>query len=166
MSELRSKVIDMLQAIVDNKAMASNIEKSIFNWSISKSRQQNDVPSWENLSFVSRYKHKSLAITRNLQNTQTRLLERVKRGFVQSVKIVNMTPDEIWPGGPWDLKRKEILAKELSKIGQEETPSDGLFTCAKCKSKKTTYYQLQTRSADEPMTTFVTCLNCNKRWKC
>ena len=40
------------------------------------------------------------------------------------------------------------------------------FTCNKCKSKKCTYYQLQTRSADEPMTTFVTCLECGKRWKC
>ena len=40
------------------------------------------------------------------------------------------------------------------------------FTCHKCKSKKCSYYQLQTRSADEPMTTFVTCLNCNARWKC
>jgi DNA-directed RNA polymerase subunit M/transcription elongation factor TFIIS len=42
----------------------------------------------------------------------------------------------------------------------------GTFKCSKCKSQKTTYYQMQTRSADEPMTTFVTCLNCSKRWKC
>ena len=39
------------------------------------------------------------------------------------------------------------------------------FTCFKCKSNKCTFYQLQTRSADEPMTTFVTCLNCGNRWK-
>lgn len=31
--------------------------------------------------------------------------------------------------------------------------------------RKTTYYQMQTRSADEPMTTFVTCVNCGNRWK-
>ena len=42
---------------------------------------------------------------------------------------------------------------------------DGMFVCGKCKSKKTTYYQLQTRSADEPMTTFVTCTNCNNNWR-
>ena len=46
-----------------------------------------------------------------------------------------------------------------------------IFTCFKCKSagrpdNKCTYYQLQTRSADEPMTTFVTCLQCGCRWKC
>jgi transcription elongation factor S-II len=38
--------------------------------------------------------------------------------------------------------------------------------CSSCKRQtKCDYYQLQTRSADEPMTTFVTCLECDKRWK-
>ena len=40
------------------------------------------------------------------------------------------------------------------------------YTCRKCKSKECSYYQLQTRSADEPMTTFVTCIKCGNRWKC
>lgn len=34
----------------------------------------------------------------------------------------------------------------------------GEFTCRRCKGTKTTHYALQTRSADEPMTVFVTCL--------
>jgi transcription elongation factor S-II len=41
-----------------------------------------------------------------------------------------------------------------------------LFTCSRCKSTKTTSTQKQTRSADEPMTVFVLCMNCGKRWKC
>ena len=36
--------------------------------------------------------------------------------------------------------------------------------CGRCKQRKCTSYDLQTRSADEPMTTFVTCLNCGNRW--
>ncbi|KAJ1606382.1 transcription elongation factor TFIIS [Cryptosporidium canis] len=51
----------------------------------------------------------------------------------------------------WDLRN--LIQKE------------GQFTCGKCKTNKTTYYQMQTRSADEPMTTFVRCLNCGNRWK-
>ena len=39
------------------------------------------------------------------------------------------------------------------------------FTCRKCKSNQCTYYQMQTRSADEPMTTFVNCLVCSNRFK-
>eukprot|EP00457_Paulinella_chromatophora_P010015 gb/GEZN01010099.1/.p1 GENE.gb/GEZN01010099.1/~~gb/GEZN01010099.1/.p1 ORF type:complete len:362 (-),score=75.41 gb/GEZN01010099.1/:146-1231(-) len=48
-----------------------------------------------------------------------------------------------------------------------EAGATDLFECGKCKQTKTTYHQLQTRSADEPMTTFVTCLNqaCGHRWR-
>jgi len=42
----------------------------------------------------------------------------------------------------------------------------GEHTCSKCKGQKTSSYALQTRSADEPMTVFVTCLTCGKRWRC
>lgn len=47
-----------------------------------------------------------------------------------------------------------------------------LYTCKNClrtkgkeNSRNCTFYQLQTRSSDEPMTTFVRCLNCSKVWK-
>jgi len=45
------------------------------------------------------------------------------------------------------------------------TRISGMFTCGRCKGTRTTYFQMQTRSSDEPMTTFVTCLQCNNRWK-
>ncbi|CXJ16249.1 transcription elongation factor s-II, putative [Plasmodium berghei] len=54
----------------------------------------------------------------------------------------------------WDVKN--ILLKKERK---------GEFQCFKCKGYDTVYQQLQTRSSDEPMTTFVTCLKCNNRWK-
>jgi DNA-directed RNA polymerase subunit M/transcription elongation factor TFIIS len=44
--------------------------------------------------------------------------------------------------------------------------SVNIFKCRQCGKQKCITYQLQTRSNDEPMTTFVTCLNCNARWKC
>uniref|UniRef100_A0A8C9GF47 Uncharacterized protein n=1 Tax=Piliocolobus tephrosceles TaxID=591936 RepID=A0A8C9GF47_9PRIM len=54
----------------------------------------------------------------------------------------------------WDIKN--ILLKKDRK---------GEFQCFKCKGYETVYHQLQTRSSDEPMTTFVTCLKCSNRWK-
>ena len=67
-----------------------------------------------------------------------------------------------------DLAEKEIkIIRDLRRsYNAKDVVEDGFFTCARCKSKKTSYYQLQTRSADEPMTTFVTCHNCDKHWKC
>ena len=60
------------------------------------------------------------------------------------------------------LQRQNLLNAHSAVDNQAETDQ---FRCGKCKQRKCKYYQLQTRSADEPMTTFVTCLNCNHRWK-
>ena len=54
-----------------------------------------------------------------------------------------------------------MIANEMNIDAATDT-----FTCRKCKKKKCSYYQMQTRSADEPMTTFVSCLSCGNRWKC
>jgi len=48
---------------------------------------------------------------------------------------------------------------------QQNQQGTGMFRCGKCKKNNCTYFQMQTRSADEPMTTFVSCLECGKRWK-
>lgn len=42
---------------------------------------------------------------------------------------------------------------------------EGVYTCRKCKGKRTTQTEMQTRSADEPMTLFITCLDCGNQWK-
>lgn len=60
------------------------------------------------------------------------------------------------------LHRQNLLNAQYAKDTQAETDQ---FKCSKCKQRRCKYYQLQTRSADEPMTTFVTCVNCNNRWK-
>ena len=53
--------------------------------------------------------------------------------------------------------------KNLTEIDMSAATDE--FHCRKCKKNLCTYYQLQTRSADEPMTTFVTCLSCGNNWK-
>lgn len=42
---------------------------------------------------------------------------------------------------------------------------EGVLQCIKCGSKKTISFQRQTRSADEGMTTYAQCVECNNRWK-
>ncbi|VDP25875.1 unnamed protein product [Echinostoma caproni] len=75
---------------------------------------------------------------------------------------------------PQEMASKEM--KELREKYTKETIEDhqmtvtggtetDLLRCGKCKQTKCTYNQVQTRSADEPMTTFVFCNNCGHRWK-
>tara|TARA_Y100000992_G_scaffold130682_1_gene86153 strand:- start:253 stop:543 length:291 start_codon:yes stop_codon:yes gene_type:complete len=74
------------------------------------------------------------------------------------------------------MTHQEMNIDKWSKLIQEKKERDknkfdtpkamtSDFKCYKCKKNQCSYYQLQTRSADEPMTTFVTCLNCGARWK-
>ena len=86
---------------------------------------------------------------------------------LKSVDLFRLTADKLWPDGPYSKalfahKKKELMREEAKKDAEGY---DGLFVCRKCKGRKVHYYQLQTRSADEPMTTFFTCLTCGCKWK-
>ena len=58
----------------------------------------------------------------------------------------------------------QAKAAEINKMAGIKN-AKGMFKCGRCKSTKTTHYQQQTRSADEPMTVFITCTECGNRWK-
>jgi len=53
-----------------------------------------------------------------------------------------------------------IDASQLATVQGTKTSS---FKCGRCGKNSCTYNQLQTRSADEPMTTFVLCLECGNK---
>ena len=76
-----------------------------------------------------------------------------------------MTHQEMNPER-WNELIQIKIKKDKAKYEENMEAATDTFTCNKCKQKKCTYYQMQTRSADEPMTTFVSCLNCGARWKC
>jgi len=58
------------------------------------------------------------------------------------------------------LSAGEVEASKSGPSGETDA-----FQCGKCKQHKTKYWQAQTRSVDEPMTTFVHCLVCDNHWK-
>lgn len=167
MAHWRPFVVKKLSASIESK-YATNIEKSIFNWTIKETKIQGQVPAWENKQFTERYRRKYLSIRFNLENEDTHLVERLKKGEIRTITLASQPPEILHPSGPVAKTIQELKQKEFRKelVKNNEANFKGIFQCGKCRKWKTTYYQLQTRSADEPMTTFVTCMNCNKRWKC
>ncbi|XP_073009855.1 transcription elongation factor TFIIS-like [Typha latifolia] len=113
------------------------------------------------------HKHKYRSIMFNLRaDNNTDLRRRVLIGDVKPEKLVDMTPEEM-ASDERKLANRQIKEKALfdcERAGAPKATTDQ-FKCGRCGQRKTTYYQLQTRSADEPMTTFVTCVNCNNHWK-
>lgn len=159
---MRSHVCSKLGEIVECPKLAKNIEIAIFNWTV---RRLNKESSWENKAFKELYKARFFEVKRAL--TQSNLKSRIDDKLVKMKDLVVMDPDQLMPEGPY---AKAILASkikelEIEAIKAKEDEYEGIFMCRKCKSKKTTYYQLQTRSADEPMTTYVECRECNNHWK-
>lgn len=92
------------------------------------------------------------------------LVARLATGELGLKRFVAMPPWEVDPGR-WEEVFFRAAGRALKTSGRVEDAPDGLVQCSRCRSMKTTYTQMQTRSADEPMTSFFLCLACQKRWK-
>ena len=164
-----SKISDTFDGESECENIIKNIEKGIFNWSINHVKQTS-IPSWDNPLFKEVYKRKALSVIYSLKEPRSHLKLRLLGGDVKTRDLSTMRPHELWPTGPYDQTKRQRewdeLRKRMAKEKDDSENFEGAFTCGKCKSKKTKYYQMQTRSADEPMTCFVSCINCGKRWKC
>jgi transcription elongation factor S-II len=156
---IRSKINDVLQ----NEKHSNNLEKGIFNFALKEATNRKIVKKWDNAYFTQIYVDRLRSIYNNLKNEE--LINHIKNGEIKPHEIAFMTHQEMRP----DIWKELIEAKQKRDKALFENNMEAAtdtFTCRKCKSKKCTYYQMQTRSADEPMTTFVTCIECGARWKC
>ncbi|KAG0296747.1 RNA polymerase II elongation factor [Linnemannia gamsii] len=163
-NDVRDRCIEMLyQALGTNSnaeserllKKATNIESIVFkNLSPDGSPSQN-------------YKAKIRSFFMNLRDRNNPMLrEAVVSGDVKVEDFCEYTTQDMASaeakGRDRELQLQNMFAAKGAEPQQAETD---MFKCGKCKGRKCRYYQMQTRSADEPMTTFVTCINCDNRWK-
>lgn len=146
---------------------AVNLERAIFNHTLVlyyKSVFKSSV--WDN-TFKTLYIHKAVSLFVNLNPKShiknTNLLNRVLNGELEVKDLPGLSCIQIFPEKYKEYKL--TVDKTVDMKACVEVSDDGIFKCGKCQSYKTSYYQMQTRSADEPLTTFVTCHNCTKKWK-
>ena len=158
----RANVINKLTAIIGDNKISDNLEKGICNYTIKECEEKNLLKKWSNESFVLLYIEKLRTLIINLKDTN--LLTNLLSKTVKAHEFVYMSHQELRPE-LWKSLIEEKKIKDENMYAPKIEASTDNFICGKCKSKKCTYYQLQTRSADEPMTTFVTCLDCGNRFK-
>ena len=164
----RNKIVEKFDSLIYDKYKSRNVEKSIYNYIIKLSKNKNIERSWNNDIFRNLYLSKVRSIYSNLKSDSyiqnKNFLTLIQNGEIDIKNIATMSVYDIFPEN-WkeilELKsKKDKLKYEL----KPEAMTDA-FKCRKCGSRSTSYYEVQTRSADEPMTQFITCLNCNNRWK-
>nr|XP_060640233.1 transcription elongation factor A protein 3 isoform X1 [Anolis sagrei ordinatus] len=114
-----------------------------------------------------KYRNRVRSRISNLKDPKNPGLRRnVLCGAISASRIAKMTAEEMASDELKELRnamtQEAIREHQMAKTGGTTTD---LFQCGKCKKKNCTYNQVQTRSADEPMTTFVLCNECGNRWK-
>ncbi|XP_041089883.1 transcription elongation factor A protein 3 isoform X11 [Polyodon spathula] len=160
---IRDKCIEMLSAALKTdddykvygtncESMAAEIEDHIYQ----------DIKATD-----MKYKNRVRSRISNLKDPKNPNLRRnVLSRAIELSRIASMTADEMASD---ELKNlRNVLTQEAIREHQMAKTSGtttDLLQCGKCKKKNCTYNQVQTRSADEPMTTFVLCNECGNRWK-
>jgi len=145
-----------------------SLEKGLFEASFQYAQKQYIARNWKTPAFREVYRHILRSILSNLHPQSpvqnTRLLSRVQAGEFTLYEIPFMSSYDMFPERWFALKDK-LLQREQKILEGNQSRATDQFKCRRCQKKECTYYELQTRSADEPMTIFITCLNCGKEWR-
>ena len=160
--QFRINIREKLKAFFEKEKDAINLEKGVHNWSLKEATNKKVVKKWDNPFFVQIYIDHLRSIYINLTNET--LIKMVNDGEIKSQDIAFMTHQEMCPE-KWEELIKAKIIRDKNKFEQNIEAMTDTFTCRKCKSKRCSYYALQTRSADESMTLYISRLCCGARMK-
>ena len=158
----RKNIRDNINTYLLSDTISTNIEISIFNYSIDQANIKRTPKIWDNQYFVLIYTTKLKSILDNLNEIT---IQKINTGELDPTKMAYYTHQELNPI-KWSKIVEDKLKRDKQKFEISVQASTDVFTCGKCKEKKCTYYQAQIRSSDEAITTFVTCLVCDNHWTC
>ena len=166
--EPRQKMIEIFTEMLKDKKLSQRIEESIFKNVFELARDRRVLRKWDNPIFKKMYVNKARSIYTNLKEDSyvknIKLAQNIRKKKFDVDNIGSMGYQELYPEH-WKKLLDEKFKREKVMYEEKEEAMTDQFKCGRCKSRKCTYYELQTRSADEGMTTFITCINCGNRWK-
>lgn len=160
-------VIDTLFGTVLEADEKVSLEALIFQKTYEDAGKDEIRRAWGAGLFQDTYLANVRRVVGNLQPTSyvknTHLWDRYKNKELTLEQIVKQNYYELYPEGWQQLVDQQAKRERIQLEGDFSRATDR-WQCNNCKMRKCTYYELQTRSADEPMTIFIHCLNCGKRW--
>lgn len=165
---IRTKVIQNFTECGIEK-IAPQLEVNLLEHIVNQCKIMSIDVDWANRVFWNTYRSKAISLYENLRkdgyvDNKQNWAEKLLDGTVDSKTFVEMSAEEMCPCR-WKEALDKIIETEI-KLYSKNTSAAVYLYCSRCKKKsKCDYYQMQTRSADEPMTTFVTCLECDREWK-
>lgn len=166
--DFRNKVAILLNKELNDEKKSRLIEKDIYNSVINYSKTNNIKRSWKCITFKSLYLSRVRRIYSNLKSDSyiqnNNFKGRILKDEIDVKNISNLSQIDIFPE-KWKVLIEDKMKKEKLRYELKPEAMTDMFKCRRCGSRSCTYYEMQTRSADEPMTQFITCLDCNNHWK-
>ena len=169
--ELRQHTVDIFKNLVGTHCSDDDIlqlEFGIYNATLDEAKRRMIPLTWDHDTFKWVYTMITKRTASNFQPSSyvsnIHLIERWKDGEFTLDALGHWSPYELNPPHWKELKDQQFRREQRILEGNLAMATDR-FRCSQCKKKMCSYYELQTRSADEPMTIFISCLNCGKRWK-
>jgi transcription elongation factor S-II len=167
---IRNKVIENFTELIENNEIAKQLEESILHLVADECIRAGIEIDWGNRIFWNMYRSRAISFYENLRGDNSYVkneeswLEKLRSGEINPKQFTDLGAVDLCPAR-WKSAIEKIIETEKKLYAKNENASIFMW-CSGCKKKnKCDYYQMQTRSADEPMTTFVTCLECDKHWK-
>ena len=145
-----------------------NLESAIFLATLHTAEKRHISKVWTYPLFTQVYSSVARTIVGNLNPTtyiqNKNLFKRFEDGELSLEEIANFGHTDLYPE-IWKDSLIRQFEREKRQLEGNRSMATDQFLCKGCKKRECTYYELQTRSADEPMTIFIQCLNCGKRWR-
>lgn len=150
--------------------LALNIEKSIFNFTITNLQMRNALLD---KNFYMSYIGSAVKLYSNLDPNHslknTYLLPELLSGNINPLDVVHFSPDQLFPSKFMEIMKENPL--EIIVTGVEDTIEEdyiGMHQCRRCKSWRTTYILIQKRASDEGSAEVITCGNpqCGHKFVC
>lgn len=167
---IRDVVLKNFQELIGNEDIVKELEDSILHAVSDESIKEGIEVDWGNRIFWNMYRNRTISLFENLRGKDSYVqnsenwLEKLKNSEISPRSFVQLNSAELCPAR-WKDVVNRVIESEKKLYSKSESASIMMW-CSGCKKKtKCDYYQMQTRSADEPMTTFVTCLECDRQWK-
>ena len=144
------------------------LEHHIFNTTLQVATKKHISKNWLQPVFGELYTSLARSVIGNfkpdcyVQNKA--LFTRYKEGKLSLEELANYGFSDLYPEIWKDLSIRQFEREKRQLEGNKSMATDQ-FECKRCHKRECTYYELQTRSADEPMTIFIQCVNCGKHWR-
>jgi transcription elongation factor S-II len=170
-SKQRQTILDTLVSMFDKiltVGECADLERCIYNGSVREAERRHVARAWTHLPFLHLYQMHARHISSNFHPDSyvgnKELFQRYKDGKVTFDDLCGMSPYDLFETRWKDSFELQQIREKRQLEGDKSMATDQ-FLCGRCHKRECTYYEMQTRSADEPMTIFINCLNCGKHWR-